>query len=142
MRLFLRQAVFLENKILIGFQVDTLMFQVNCSSLYHHSSNTGSGNISGWRLVYVHCGGACYGFSLIVTISPVTIFFWDTTLPSDVSLSSTISALFRMCVPGKMRSVRVYGDICLAGLLGWVGLIDQLCCSSVDISRGAWTQDT
>ena len=47
MKLSLGQAVYLGNKVLIGFQVDTLVFQVHCSLLYHHISDTGSGNISG-----------------------------------------------------------------------------------------------
>ena len=51
----LRQVVFLGNKVLIGMQVDTLVFQFHCNLSYHHSGDTSSGNMSGWRLVYVHC---------------------------------------------------------------------------------------
>ena len=70
-----------EIKGLIGFKADSLMFQVHCSSCYHHSSDTSGKKMSGWRLLYVHCGEACYGFSHIIMSSPVVIFFWDTTLP-------------------------------------------------------------
>ena len=58
------------------------------------------------------------------------------------SLSGTISVLVKMCVPGTIMSVRVHDAMCLAGLLGWVGLIGWLCCSGEDISRDAWTLDS
>ena len=46
-----------------------------------------------------------------------------------------------MPVPDTIRWSRVHGAMYFAGLLGLVGLIDWLCCSQEDISRGAWPQD-
>ena len=45
------------------------------------------------------------------------------------SLSGVMSALVRMHVLCTVRLVRVHGAMGLAGLLGWIGLIDWLCCS-------------
>ena len=132
MRLSLSQSVFLGNKVHIGFQVDTLIFQVHCSSLYHHSSDTGSGSMSGWRLVYIHYGIA----------SPKLLHF--PMLPSSsgtppflrtFSLTSTISTLVMVHVSGIVMSVRVHEAACFTGIPGWVGLIDWSCCSQEDISR-------
>ena len=127
MRLSLRQAVFLGNKVLIGFQVDTLVFQIHCSSLYHHSSDTSNGDMSGWRLVYVHCEGLAMSsptslHSLLLLSSSGTPPFLRTFSPG------VVSTLVGMCVPGTIRLVRVHSAMGLPGLLGWVGLIDQLCC--------------
>ena len=45
-----------------------------------------------------------------------------------VSFSGVMPALVRMPVPGAIGLVRVHGTVGLAGLLGWVNLIDQLYC--------------
>ena len=50
--------------------------------------------------------------------------------------------LVKMHVLGAIRSVRVHGAVDLAGLLGGVRLIDQLCCSQEDISKETWLLET
>ena len=106
------------------------MFQVHFSLLYDHSSNTSSRNMSWWRLVYVHCRGAYYGFTNISTFSSGTPPFLRT-----FSLSGAMPTLVMMHVPGTISLVRVHGTTCFTWLLSWVGLIDWLCCSQEDICR-------
>ena len=43
------------------------------------------------------------------------------------SLPDTISELVRMHVLGTISLVRIHSGMCLAGLLGWVDMIDWLC---------------
>ena len=129
MRLSLRQAIFIGNKVLIGFQVVTLVFKIHCSSSYHYSSDTGSGDMFGWRLVYLHCGGACYGFSHIVHSFLLPSSSGKPPFLRTFSLSDTMSALVRMHALGIIRLVWAHGAMGLAELPSWVGLIDQVCCS-------------
>ena len=51
-------------------------------------------------------------------------------------LSGVIPTLVRMCVLGTIMSVRVNGAMGLAGLPGWISLIDWLCCSQKKILGG------
>ena len=36
-----------HNKVIIGLQIDPLLFEIHCDLLYHHSSDISSGNTSG-----------------------------------------------------------------------------------------------
>ena len=129
MKLSFRQAVFLGNKVLIGLQVETLMFQAHCGLSYHHSSDTCNGSMSGWKLAYVHCGGPAMAFPtslhfLMLPSSSGTLSFLRT-----FSLSIGISTLVLIHVPGTIMSVRVHDAMCSTGLPGQVGLKDWSCCS-------------
>ena len=50
--------------------------------------------------------------------------------------SGMMCTLVRMHGPRPIRPCREQGALGLAGLLGWVSLIDLLCCSQEDISVG------
>ena len=112
-----KKGYILGNKVLIGFQVDTLVFQIYFSSSHHHSNNTISGDMSGLRLVYVHCRGACYGFSHIFMFFLLPSSFGTPPFLRMFSLSCIMSTLVSRCVPGTIRSVRVHSAMGLTEYL-------------------------
>ena len=119
MRLFLLGHVqFLGNKVLVGPQVDALVFQIHGSSLYHHNIENGGRNmVDGNGFMSMDEGPTMASptslNSPLLSSSAGTLLFLKRVL-----LSSIMPALVRMCLPGAIRSVRLHCGVGLVRLLG------------------------
>ena len=135
---YLGHVKFLKNKVFVGFLADALVFQIHCSSSYQL--------IIAVTLVV----GICLDGDRFMSIEEGLTMASATSLHSPLlpstsgtppflrrfSFSGVMLTLVRMHVPGAISLVRVHGAMGFAGLLGWVSLIDCLCCSWEDLSRG------
>ena len=129
MRLSLRHAVILKIKFLLGF---SLIPWFSMSTVAHCITLAVTLVVvicldGEWPMSIVEGPAMTSLTSLHCLLSPST----SGTPPflRMFSLSGIMSTLVRMHYPDTIWSVRVHGAMGLMGLLGWEGLINQLCCT-------------
>ena len=64
-----------HDKVFIGLQIDSLLFEIHCGVSYHHSSDISSGNTSGQGWVHVQRRRTHHGFFNFIIFSFVNNIF-------------------------------------------------------------------